>query len=75
MKRWVFDGCIIGVFGCFMDTRGALMFMGLIMDAHWALVLKKLVTMPYDVSLLQHHQAHLISIKHMVPDTKTPLLH
>ena len=28
MKRWVFHGCIIGVFGSFMDARGALVFMG-----------------------------------------------
>ena len=49
---------------------------GLFMDAYWALLLNFfLVTMSYDVSLLQHHQAHLISIKHMVPDKITPLLH
>ena len=61
---WVFHGCTNG-FGVH----------GLFMGAHWALVLKKLVTMPCNVSLLQHHQAHLISIKYMVTDTNTPPLH
>ena len=58
-----------------MDAQMALVFTGYSWTKHWALVFKKLVTMPCDVSLLQHHQAHLISIKHIVPDTNTPLLH